>query len=77
MTLLTKYNAPKEIDYLSIDTEGSEFEILNNFDFDRHQIKVITCEHNFTPMRSKIFDLLIRNGYARKYIGFRMGRLVH
>ena len=68
--LLKKYNAPKEIDYLSIDTEGSEFEILSNFDFDRYQFRVITCEHNFTPLREKIFKLLTKHGYARKYIGF-------
>ena len=29
--MLKKYNAPTKIDYLSIDTEGSEFEILNSF----------------------------------------------
>ena len=64
--LLSKYDAPKQIDYLSIDTEGSEFEILNNFDFSKHQFSVITCEHNFTPMREKIFQLLSNNGYIRK-----------
>jgi FkbM family methyltransferase len=65
--LLKKYNAPKEIDYLSIDTEGSEYEILNNFDFSDYQFKVITCEHNFTPNRKKIEELLTHNGYSRKY----------
>jgi FkbM family methyltransferase len=63
--LLVKHNAPHLIDYLSIDTEGSEYEILNAFDFSKHTISVITCEHNFTPMRSKIHDLLSRNGYRR------------
>ena len=65
--MLKKHNAPKEIDYLSIDTEGSEFEILNSFNFDEYDIKIITCEHNFTPMREKIHSLLTRNGYERKY----------
>jgi len=32
--LLRHYNAPKVVDYLSIDTEGSELEILNSFVFD-------------------------------------------
>ena len=70
MDLLKKYNAPKEIDYLSIDTEGSEFEILNAFDFDAYKIKVITCEHNFTPMREEIYKLLGSKGYVRKYQEF-------
>lgn len=65
--LLKQFNAPKEIDYLSIDTEGSEFEILNAFDFDAYRIKVITCEHNFSPMRDKILELLMSKGYTRKH----------
>lgn len=68
--LLKKYAAPKQIDYLSIDTEGSEFEILNAFDFDQFDIKVITCEHNHTPMRQKIFDMLTSKGYERKLTDF-------
>ena len=63
--LLEKYNAPAQIDYLSIDTEGSEFEILSHFDFSKYTFRVITCEHNFTPMREKIFDLLTANEYNR------------
>lgn len=63
--LLTKYNAPEQIDYLSIDTEGSEFEILNAFDFSKHKFNIITCEHNFTDNRDKIFNLLTGNGYMR------------
>lgn len=65
--LLTKYDAPLNIDYLSIDTEGSEFEILRNLDFDKYKFSVITCEHNYTPMREKIFELLSRHGYIRKF----------
>ena len=65
--LLAKYDAPKEIDYLSIDTEGSEFDVLRNFDFDRYTIKVITCEHNFTPTRESVNELLTSHGYVRKF----------
>lgn len=69
LDLLNKYDAPAEIDYLSIDTEGSEFDILNNFDFSKYSFKVITCEHNFTPMREKIFKLLTSKGYERRHTG--------
>tara|TARA_Y100001968_G_scaffold311662_1_gene333993 strand:+ start:101 stop:1309 length:1209 start_codon:yes stop_codon:yes gene_type:complete len=67
LDLLEKYRAPREIDYLSIDTEGSEYEILKNFDFNKYRIKVITCEHNFTSLRDKIYELLSSKGYKRKF----------
>ena len=44
--LLKKYKAPKKIDYISIDTEGSEYEILKNFDFNKYHVKIITCEQH-------------------------------
>ena len=68
--LLIRHKAPSKIDYLSIDTEGSELEILEAFDFDKYAISVITCEHNFSSKRSKIFDLLSSNGFVRAFEGF-------
>ena len=65
--LLRKYQAPKNIDYLSIDTEGSEYEILNAFDFSEYSIGIITVEHNNTAKREMIFALLTSQGYKRKY----------
>lgn len=65
--LMVRHKAPPAPDYLSIDTEGSELEILGSFDFDRYQFKVITCEHNFTPNREKIRRLLESRWYRRKY----------
>lgn len=64
--LLSKYDAPKIIDYLSIDTEGSEFEILNAFNFEKNCFRVITCEHNFST-REKIYNLLSSKGYRRVF----------
>ena len=65
--LLDKYDAPSVIDYLSIDTEGSEFEILSSFNFEKYKFRIITCEHNYTPNREKIYSLLKEKGYVRKY----------
>ena len=65
--LLEHNNAPPIIDYLSIDTEGSEFEILRNHNFDRFTFRTITCEHNRTPLRKDIYDLLTSKGYSRKF----------
>lgn len=65
--MLDSYGAPKLIDYLSIDTEGSEFTILENFDFTKYSFKVITCEHNFSEDREKICKLLESKGYRRKF----------
>jgi FkbM family methyltransferase len=66
MDLLAEFSAPAEIDYLSIDTEGTELDILESFDFTRYRISVITCEHNFTPAREAIRALLERQGYVRR-----------
>ena len=65
LDLLRKYDAPEKIDYLSIDTEGSEYEILRHFDYDAYDIGIITCEHNYMPVRDKIHDLLSSKGYRR------------
>ena len=63
--LLVKHDAPRRMDYLSIDTEGSEFDILNKFDFEKYSFQLITCEHNYSPNRERIHSLLTRNGYVR------------
>lgn len=68
--LLERHHAPAELDYLSIDTEGSEFEILRDFDFARYPFKVITCEHSHTSIRENVYALLTAAGYVRKYEKF-------
>lgn len=65
--LLDSNNAPKYIDFLSIDTEGSEFEILSSFNFSNYIIKIICVEHNYSTSRDDINKLLTEKGYTRKY----------
>jgi len=63
--LLLECDAPKKMGYLSIDTEGSELEILLAFDFGSFEFELITVEHNFNMNQNKIHDLLISQGYER------------
>ncbi len=65
--LLAHWNAPRRIDYLSLDTEGSELDILSSFDFQAYEIRLITVEHNFTDKRQDLMALLLSKGYRRKF----------
>ena len=66
MDLLNKYNAPEEIDYLSLDTEGSEFEILKNFDFSQYRFNIISVEHAWNETsRNSVLHLLKNRGYSQ------------
>ena len=51
--------------YLSIDTEGSEYEILKSLNLKDFRPKLFTIEHNFTENESKIDEYLIGNNYLR------------
>ena len=51
--------------YISIDTEGSEYQILSTFDFSRFRPVFFTVEHNFTNQQQKIDNLMQSNNYVR------------
>lgn len=51
--------------YISIDTEGSEYEILKTFNLNDYRPKLFTIEHNYTENESKIDDFLITHNYVR------------
>ena len=65
--LLQSYQAPNRIDYMSIDTEGSEYDIIKEFRFDAFDIGLISIEYNSTENRRKIHDLLGGYGYVRRF----------
>ena len=63
-TLLDEVNAPSFIEYLSLDTEGSEYEILKAHDFDKYKFGYICVEHNsIEKNRRLIRELLETKGY--------------
>jgi FkbM family methyltransferase len=62
--VLDEKNAPSFINYLSLDTEGSELEVLNGIDFTRYTFGFMTIEHNYVePKRSNIQRFLEEKGY--------------
>lgn len=63
--LLKEYEAPKRIDFMSVDVEGAELEILEAFDFSQWKFDSIAVEHNFGADRQRINALLVGNGYRR------------
>jgi FkbM family methyltransferase len=65
--LLSEHGAPSTMDYLSIDTEGSELLILKSLDFEKYRFNIITVEHNYTPQRAEMLELLTARGYARVF----------
>lgn len=61
-TILTENNAPKLMEFLSLDTEGSELRILKGLDFTRYNFKLICVEFNHS--RTEINQLLLSKGYT-------------
>ena len=59
-SLLIGQNAPREIDYLSIDIEGAEERVLGSFNFKDYQFNCITIERPSEMLR----NLLRVHGYV-------------
>jgi hypothetical protein len=61
--LLQQQHVPQKIHFLSVDTEGSDFEILKKFDFGAFDVLLIVVEHNFSKSKDLLKTLLEENGY--------------
>jgi FkbM family methyltransferase len=58
--LLKKYKAPPVIDYIGLDIEGSEYEVLRVFPFNKYKILAMSIE-----MSEPCLQLLTDNGFTR------------
>jgi hypothetical protein len=65
--VLESAKAPQIMDYLSLDVEGQEYNILSTFPFHKYVFRCMTVEHNAPHVgpeqQRKIRELLERNGY--------------
>lgn len=59
-TILDEYGITI-IDFLSLDTEGNELEILQTIDFDTVKIKVLTVENNYSD--ESLREFMVSKGY--------------
>lgn len=46
-SLLDEINYPTDIDFISIDTENTELDVLRGIDFKKYNIKVLVVENNY------------------------------
>lgn len=58
-TILQKFNAPKMIDYLSLDVEGAETFIMRDFAWDEYTFRCLTIERPGDELR----NILEKAGY--------------
>ena len=66
--LIEENASESNIDYISIDTEGSEYEILKDFNFKKYNVEIFTVEHNFIEKkRDLIFALMTSHNYVRVF----------
>jgi FkbM family methyltransferase len=70
--LLTECIAPTTIDYISLDTEGSELSILETFDFDHYNVRHLSIEHNHTEDEVKIDRFMASKGFERCFPEFSL-----
>jgi|UniRef100_A0A6C0BK02 FkbM family methyltransferase len=62
--ILQQCQAPSFIEYLSVDTEGTELEVFKSIDYDKYQFGVIHVEHNgIEPRRTNMRVFLTSKGY--------------
>lgn len=59
-SILAQMNTP--VDFLSIDVEGAEYDILSAINFEKYSINVIDCENNYEDFR--IREFLANRGFA-------------
>src|SRR5574343_450566 len=65
MNTMLKKHGIHHFDYLSLDTEGSEMDVLMGLDLTEYRPTVINVEHNHTSAKQDIINLMADYGYVQ------------
>jgi FkbM family methyltransferase len=57
----------QQIDFMSLDVEGYEMQVLQGFNIDKYRPRVIVIEQNAMDNESPVSNLLRQHGYSRKF----------
>jgi len=70
--VLEQNNVPRHIDYVSIDTEGAELEIVKSIDFSKWDITIFTIEFNGPEYwnAQEMDNIMKKQGYNKKMAGW-------
>lgn len=85
VSILDEYESPKLIDWITIDAEGSEFNIINCFfnENTKYEVKIFTTEINkftYSNQYLKILKVFLDNGFVEihdKRTINKLGKEVH
>lgn len=58
----TPFDNVRTIDFVSIDTEGTELDVLKGFDFKKHDVKLFVVENNYSD--PEIAEYMETKGYV-------------
>jgi FkbM family methyltransferase len=58
---MDELNLPSVIDYVSLDVEGSELNILKTIDFNKYQINFMSIENNYNDIN--ITNIMLENSF--------------
>ena len=59
----TRFENIRKIDFISIDTEGTELDVLKGLDFSRYNVTLLVVENNYND--KEIEDFMMSKGYRK------------
>jgi FkbM family methyltransferase len=78
--ILDENNAPKVMDYLSLDVEGAELRVFEGFDFGKYRFLAMTIERPSPELNKLLFAndyIFVRNSTKLKFDSFYVHRCIN